>query len=137
MENEAVKYAGHLHILLWIFPALFFGAALVSDVLACLGRERALRIGHWLVILGVISSIPVITTGLAEAGNVNPEDYFLAKHRYLGIAVGVWGSLYAGLRISSMFWDLPLAAKHYAFLSMLMLALIWWTCDYGWLISRS
>jgi hypothetical protein len=81
-------------------------------------------------------SLPVITTGLAEAGNINPEDYILLKHRYLGIAVGVWGSLYAGLRISAMCWDLPLEAKHYAFLSMLMLALIWWTCDYGWLISR-
>lgn len=127
---------GQFHPIFLHFPIVLFVAALVTDILNYYGRSRAFSVGHWLIISGVIMCIPTIITGLAAAEAFDATDPFLEKHRYLGFATGIWGSLYAGLRISAMRWELPLAPKHYLGLSALLVALVWWTSDYGGLVTR-
>ena len=123
-----------LHRLLLYFPIFFFIAALVADILNYYGRNRWLVTGHWLIILGWIFCIPTIITGLTAMQGYDLNDYFVYQHRYLGYATGISASLYAGLRISVMIWKLPLRPIHYVVLSALMVALISWASDYGFLI---
>ena len=113
---------------------MLFTAALIADLFHYFGKKKALTVGHWLVILGVLSCMPTITTGLAAQGNFDPNDLIVQKHRYLGFVTGIAGSFYAGFRISAMIWKFPLKPIHYVFLSMLLLALVSWTSDYGALI---
>lgn len=128
--------ADNYHSLFVFFPIFFFTAALVADLFYYFGKTRALTIGHWLIIIGVISCMPAITTGLAAALSFDPTDYLIQKHNHLGFATGISGSFYAGLRISAMVWSLPIKPIHYVFLSMLLLALVSWTSDYGMLIKN-
>lgn len=132
----AEQAIGKLHTMLWIFPMLFFASALVADIFHYFGRKRGFTIAHWLVILGVISCIPVIITGLAAQTSFDPNSYLVAKHRFLGYATGIAGSFYAGLRISAMIWNLPLKPIHYVFLTFLLFALASWASDYGGLITH-
>lgn len=127
---------GQFHPIFLHFPIVLFTAALIADLLNYFGKKRAFVAGHWLIIIGVITCIPTIITGLAAEVNFNPNDYLLQKHRSLGFATGISGSLYAGLRISTILWNLSLKPIHYLFLSVLLVALVSWTSDYGGLITR-
>src|SRR5262245_15477474 len=135
MANEAetaiMHTIGQFHSLAVLFPIIIFTAVLICDLLYSFGKNKAFVIGHWLVIAGVISCMPAILTGLDAAPNFNPENNFLQIHRQLGFATGIASSLYAGLRISAMLWTLPISKNWYLFLSLLLLALVSWTCDYG------
>ena len=125
---------GKLHAFFIHFPMLLFTAALLADVLHYFGKLKTLTIGHWLVIIGVVMCIPTIITGVAAANGYASSDFFLERHRMLGYTTGICGSLYAGLRISYMIWKLPLQPFHFVFLSLLLIALVSWTGDYGSLI---
>lgn len=131
MEQQAIS---QYHSFFAHLPLILFTAALVTDLLNYFGKSKAFLAGHWLIILGVLTCIPTITTGLAAATPLDPAEYFLEKHRYLGFVTGISGSLYAGLRISAMLWQLPLKPGHYVWASILLVALISWTSDYGALI---
>jgi uncharacterized membrane protein len=124
----------HLHNI-WVYvPIFLFIGALIADIFNYYGRKHAFSFGNWLVILGWIACIPAIMTGLTAMQGYDLNDYFVSQHRYLGYATGVSASLYAGLRISAMIWKLPLKPVHYVVLSALMVALISWASDYGFLI---
>jgi len=127
---------GYYHATLFNFPLILFSTALGCDILFYYDKLRSLKWGHSFVVLGVIMCIPTIVTGLAASVNLDITDSILAKHRMLGYATGMFGSLYAGLRISAMWWDLPLLPKHYIGLSVMMVALISWCCDYGVLVAQ-
>lgn len=127
---------GQLHAMFVNFPIIFFTAALIADLFSYFGKKNALIAGHWLMIIGVVTCIPAIVTGLAAAIGFEPMNGFLEEHRYLGIATGISSSLYAGLRISAMLWSLPLKPLHYVFFSVMLVALVSWTSDYGGLITR-
>lgn len=126
---------GQFHSLSILLPIIIFTAVLICDLIHSFGKPRAFIIGHWLVIAGVIACMPAILTGLEAAKHFQPENDLLKTHSWLGFATGVSSSLYAGLRISAMLWNLPISKKWYLFMSMLLLALISWTCDYGILLS--
>lgn len=127
---------GKFHPLFLHFPIVLFTAALITDLLNYFGKTKAFIAGHWLVIAGVVTCIPTIITGLAAASSFDPTDYLIEKHRDLGFATGISGSLYAGLRISAMLWNLGLKPIHYVGFSVLLVALVSWTSDYGGLITR-
>jgi uncharacterized membrane protein len=127
-------YVGQYHALFWFLPVILFTAALIADLMHYYGKKRAFVVAHWLVIAGVVSCIPTLLTGIAAETSFAPGNVFLEQHRYLGFATGISGSLYAGLRISAMLWYLPLKPVHYVFLSLLLVALVSWTSDYGGLI---
>lgn len=129
------QFVGQFHAFFWYFPVVLFTAALIADVLYYRGKKRAFVIGHWLVIAGVVSCIPTLLTGLAAEASFDPGNYLIEKHRYLGFATAISGSFYAGLRISAMLWVLPLKPIHYVFLSLLLVALVFWTSDYGGVIA--
>lgn len=131
------QYVGQLHPIFWYFPLFFFSGALVADLFYYFDRPKAFIIGHWLIIVGVLSFIPTLITGSAAEVNYDAANFFVEKHRHLGFTTAIAGSFYAGLRISAMLWTLPLKAFHYAFLSMLMVAMILWTSDFGWLIHTA
>jgi uncharacterized membrane protein len=139
MNHEPIveQAMGQLHMLLWFFPMIFFITALIADIFYYFRWPDAVKIGHWLIILGALSCIPTITTGLAAAASFDPNEYLLQKHRYLGFATGIAGWLYAGLRISAMLWRLPILPKHYVFLSILLMALASWACDFGGLLEET
>jgi uncharacterized membrane protein len=126
---------GQFHSLSVLLPILLFTAVLVCDLLHSFGKRKAFIIGHWLVIAGVIACMPAILTGLEAAQHFKPENDLLETHSWLGFATGISSSLYAGLRISAMLWDLPISKKWYLDMSILLLALVSWTCDYGILLS--
>lgn len=126
----------HYHSIFAHFPLILFTAALVTDLLNYFGKSKAFAAGHWLIILGVLACIPTITTGLAAAVPLDPKEYFLEQHRYLGFVTAISGSLYAGLRISAMLWNLPLKPVHYVGASILLVALVSWVSDYGFLIPQ-
>lgn len=130
-----VETMSHYHSFFAHFPLILFTAALVTDLLNYFGKSKAFVAGHWLIILGVIFCIPTITTGLAEAAHLDPKEYFLEQHRSLGFATAISASLYAGLRISAMLWKLPLKPVHYVGASILLVALVSWASDYGFLIT--
>lgn len=125
---------GYYHSSVVYFPIILFVGALIADVCNYFGKTRALRIGHWLIILGLITCVPAIFTGsIAEIGfdSTNP---IVAKHRFLGFMTGVSASFYAGLRISAMWWKLNIPSAFYVGLSFLLVSLILWASDYGALI---
>jgi uncharacterized membrane protein len=133
----SVEKIGRLHLIFFYFPTILFTAALVCDIVNYyFNKPIALAIGHWMIIGAVVMCIPTIISGLAAASGMNPDDPILAKHTSLGYSTGVFGSLYAGLRIAAMNWPLNLKATHYIGLSVLMVALISWTSDYGALVSQ-
>ena len=127
---------GQFHPLFLHFPIVLFTAALITDLLNYFGKTHVFAAGHWLIIAGVIFCIPTIITGLEASLSFAPDNYLIEKHRFLGFATGITGSFYAGLRISAMLWKLPLKPLHYVFLSVLLVALVSWTSDYGGLITR-
>lgn len=127
---------GQFHSLAALLPIIIFTAVLICDLIHSFGKRKAFIIGHWLVIAGVIACMPAILTGLEAAQHFKPENDFLETHRWLGFATGVTSSLYAGLRISTMLWDIPISKKWYLVMSILLLALVSWTSDYGILLSN-
>ncbi|MBA3816960.1 MAG: hypothetical protein H0X29_10685 [Parachlamydiaceae bacterium] len=126
---------GQLHSLTVLLPILIFTAVLICDLIHTFGKPKALVIGHWLVILGLLACMPAILTGLEAAQHYRPESELLENHRWLGFATGISCSLYAGLRISTMLWKLPISKKWYLVMSVLLLALVTWTSDVGILLS--
>lgn len=131
------QFFGQLHSFFWYFPVILFCAALVADFFYYIGRPKALIVGHWLIIAGVLSCIPTLVTGMEAEVNFDPSNLFVEKHRHLGWATAISSSFYAGLRIAAMIWPLPLKPVHYLFLSLLLVALVSWASDYGWLIRIS
>ena len=125
---------GQYHSLFLYFPIVLFTGALGADLMNYFGKAKFLVVGHWLIIMGWVFCIPAIITGLSGATGFEPGSYLVEEHGNLGYATGISGSFYAGLRISAMLWKLPLKAIHYVFLSALLVALISWTSDYGFLI---
>jgi len=130
------QMVGQFHPIILHFPIVLFTAALVCDITYYFGKAEALNVGHWMIILAVITCIPTILTGLAAALPLDPNNPIVEKHRSLGYSTGIFGSLYAGLRIAAMAWEIPLKAVHFVGLSVLMVALVSWTSDYGGLITR-
>ncbi|HEV8051363.1 MAG TPA: DUF2231 domain-containing protein [Parachlamydiaceae bacterium] len=128
---------GQYHSLFLYIPIVLFTGALIADLLHYYGKNKFLSIGHWLIIVGVVFCIPTIITGLSAAAGFEAGNYLVEKHGYLGYAMGISGSMYAGLRISAMLWRLPLRPVHYVVLSGLLVALVSWTADYGFLILHS
>lgn len=126
---------GQYHSLAVLLPIMIFTAVVICDLLYSFGKHKAFIIGHWLVIAGVISCMPAILTGLEAAQHFKPENNLLESHRWLGFATGISSSLYAGLRISTMLWKLPISKNWYLFMSILLLALVSWTSDYGILLK--
>jgi uncharacterized membrane protein len=127
---------GQFHPLILHFPIVLFTAALICDLLNYIGVKKTLSVGHWLVITAVLMCIPTIITGLEAAESFDPNDAYIAKHRLLGYVIGVAGSFYAGLRIAAMRWHLHLNPALYAGISLVIVALVSWTSDYGGLITR-
>lgn len=132
-EQTMIEY----HNFFFHFPVILFTAALIADLFNYFGKTRAFTAGHWLIIAGLLTCIPTIITGLAAAPAFDSANIFLEKHRSLGFSTAISSSLYAGLRISAMIWALPLKPLHYVGFSILLVALISWTSDYGALITRS
>lgn len=128
------QFLSQLHLITIYIPIWLFTMGLICDLLNAFGKKWGLMAGHWLIILGALSCIPAIMTGLALAQNLDPKLPFLEEHRYWGYVTGTAASLYAGLRISAMIWKIPLRPRHYIALSLLMLALVILTCDYGLLM---
>lgn len=126
---------GQYHSLAALLPIILFTAALICDLVHSFGNRKAFIIAHWLIIAGVVACMPTILTGLEAAKYFKPENEFLATHRWLGFATGITTSFYAGLRISSMIWELPISKKWYLVMSILVLALVSWTSDYGVLLN--
>lgn len=135
VANPYEIMVGNFHSYIFYVPTILFMAALICDLFNYFGKQSAFIVGHWLIIFGTIFCIPTIVTGLSAALSHNPNDFFLIKHLHLGYATGISGSFYAGIRISSMYWNLPLLPIHYVWLSLLLVALISWTSDYGALIG--
>lgn len=133
---DALYVIGQYHPILLHFPIVLFVAALVTDILNYFGKPRALYVGHWLVIAGVVMCIPTILTGLAASTSFDANDSLIAKHKLLGFSTAICGSLYAGLRISVMRWHLYLRPVYYLMMSVLLVILVSWTSDYGGLITR-
>jgi hypothetical protein len=131
------EYIGQFHAIFSYVTLAFFLAAFIADLLNYFGRTKALAFGHWFIILGVLSCIPTLFTGIAAEESFTTTNFFLEKHISLGYTTAISASFYAGLRISAMLWSLPLKPLHYVFLSLLMVALVFWTLDYGWLIKLS
>jgi uncharacterized membrane protein len=128
--NESI---GSYHAFTAHFPVLFFAAALIWDLLYYFDKIRSPKGGHWLVIFGVIACMPVLFTGIAAAQHAQVQAPILAKHLSLGYMTAVGTSLYSGLRISDMWWHLEIPASMYIMIDIVMIALISWTADYGWL----
>ena len=130
------KFIGHYHATFFHILLALLIAALVSDILAYYGKLKSFTLGNCLIISALIVCIPSILTGIAASVNFNHTDYFYVKHQFLGYATGVSCSLYAGLRISAMWWKLPLLPIHYVILSIMMVALVLWTSDFGALLAK-
>lgn len=132
---ESENAFGQLHSIFLLFPIILFTAVLICDLTYGMGKEGALKVGHWLVILGLLFCIPTIITGQEAAKSFDPLTPNLPQHLFLGFATGFAASLYAGLRIAVMLWDLRIKSTIYIGLSVLMAALVSWTSDYGALIT--
>jgi len=137
LGSIAEQDIGQWHRFLFYFPLILFITAFICDILYYFGKNWAFTMGHWMVIFGVMMCVPTLATGLEAAQSFDPQNIFLIKHRFLGYATGVSGSLYAGLRISVMWWKQPIfLPSHYVGLSFLLVALVFWTSDYGGLLLR-
>lgn len=130
------QIVGQYHALFAIFPLVLFTGALICDLLNTFGKRKALVVGHWLIIIGVILCMPTLLTGLEAAKDFNPDNDLLSMHRKLGFATAISGSLYAGLRISVMIWKIYIRPNLYLGMSILLVALASWTSDYGLLLSN-
>jgi uncharacterized membrane protein len=136
LAQVSLEAITQFHVYFFYAPLVFFIAALVADIFNYFGYTRAFTIGHWLIIAGVVMCVPTIVSGQIAAYSFDESNPILAKHSYLGNAVGLCGSLYAGLRISTMLWKLPLLPVHYMGMSVLLVALIAWTSTLGGLITE-
>jgi uncharacterized membrane protein len=128
--NEMI---GSYHGITAHFPTVLFAAALICDLLYYFGKLSTLKSGHWLVILGVIACMPALFTGIVAAHEITTPSPVLAKHISLGYMTAIGTSLYAGLRISDRWWQLDVPASLYIMIDVVIIALISWTSDYGWL----
>jgi uncharacterized membrane protein len=137
MPAEATqRIIGEFHPILVHFPIVLFTAALFTDVLNYFGKNKAFTAGHWFVIAGFLMCAPTIASGLAASAAFDPANPLLIEHRFLAFTTAISSSIYAGIRISAMIWQLPLKPSYYVALSILLVALVSWTSDYGGLLSH-
>lgn len=128
---------GKFHPLFVHFPIVLFSCALISDVLYGINRKGAFYVGHWLIFGGTVMFIPTIVTGLYASESFDSQDPYLYLHKILGFASGIAGAAYAGIRWAAMRekWVFPPVV--YVILSLIVVSLIYWTSDYGGLLTRT
>lgn len=119
------------HAIALHFPIILLTGALIADMLNYFGVKGTLKIGHYLVILGLISCVPALYTGLLSAQTFNPNDALILHHRFLSITGAIFTSLYAGLRISFLYWKIQFNAIYYLILSVLLVLLFSWIRNSG------
>jgi uncharacterized membrane protein len=127
---------GQFHPLVLHFPIVLFTATLVCDMWAYFRRLENYSAGTWLLVAGLISCAPTLLKGLAASAGMDPDDIILAKHRTLAFTTASFASFYVGLRIALMWWKVDFPGSFYVGLSIIMVALVTWTADYGGLITR-
>ncbi len=144
MINPAILFAsaspleqaiGEYHIVFLHFPIVLFTLALICDLRSFFMRQEDLTWGTWFLIGGVIACIPTIFTGLAAGASLDPNP-ILEKHETLAYTTAISASAYAGFRIAAMRWKIAFPIAFYVAFSVLLVALVSWTADYGGLVVR-
>lgn len=131
--EEAV---GRFHPVVLHFPIALFTAALVCDLWSYIRKKEDYTVGTWFIVAGLVSCAPTLMTGLAAAESMDLENPILIKHRSLAFMTTAFASFYAGLRISALWWKFEVPGWFYAGLSVIMVAMVSWTADFGGLITR-
>jgi uncharacterized membrane protein len=128
---------GQFHPIFIHFPIVLFSCALICDVLYNMNKKGAFYVGHWLIIAGAILFIPTVVTGLYASNNFDSEDPYLFIHKILGISSAIAGIAFAFIRWAAMTekWVMPSLA--YVIISLIIVSMIYWTSDYGGLMTRS
>jgi len=127
---------GEFHPLLIHFPIVLFTAALICDLLAAWGKKGAFYTGHWMVFIGTLMCAPTILSGIYAADQFDPNNALVHTHKLLGYWTGAAGVIYSCLRIAAIAQKFIFPQSIYVGLSVILVALISWTGDYGGLITR-
>lgn len=126
---------GGFHPYLAFFPLMLFIGALVADIFYYMGKSKGFTAGHIFVILGWLSCIPVVVTGHFAILDFDATNAIVSEHQSIGYVTMWASSAYVGLRISAYLWNVPLLPIHYVGFSALMVAVVLWASNYGYLIN--
>lgn len=127
---------GQFHPIFIHFPIVLFSCVLICDVLYTMNKKGAFYAGHWLALAGAIMFIPTILTGLEAAESFDSQDHYLYLHKILGFSSGIAGITYAVIRLLALYNKLTLKPFAYLIISLIIVSLIYWTSDYGGLMTR-
>lgn len=126
LQISTDKILGTYHPLIAHAAILLFTLALVCDLIGWLGKERAISIGTWLIMLGATLCYPAIVTGSDAAKDLDPNLIFLKFHIKVGYGIVIYSSLYALLRLAAFFEYLKLHTLIYIILTLGLVYLSSW-----------
>lgn len=127
---------GSFHPVLVHFPIVLFTAALICDLLNGIGKKSALVVGHWMVIVGALSAIPTVLSGLEASEGFDANDALIYKHYVMGLITLSYGLAYGALRFYQQYKDVQWPPLAYVVLSVILVSCTSMTSDYGGLITH-
>lgn len=136
LHSDADHYLGVYHPLLVHFPIVLFILTLVGDLLNGVGKKHAFVMANWMLLGGVVMSIPTIFTGWEASESFVPNDPIVFKHMTLAFSTAAFALLYGLFRFYALKkqWNVPPLV--FIAISIILVTLTLWTSDYGSLLSH-
>ncbi len=124
---------GDLHPLFVHFPIALLFVALAIDLLYLFGKAQ--HPSHWFVIIAAAIAIPTVITGLLTSDEHMDNPYVLI-HRNWALVTLTYTVLHAFFRIYAMQSRKFISAYLFVVLSLINVALVTITAEYGGSITR-
>lgn len=134
-HNEEVQEwdPGDLHPLFVHFPIVLLFVALAIDLLYLFGKAQ--NPSHWFIIIAAAIAIPTVITGLLTSDEHMDNAYVLI-HRNWALTTLTYTVLHAIFRIYAMQSKKFFSAYLFIILSLINVALVTITAEYGGSITR-
>jgi uncharacterized membrane protein len=136
LHGNVDHYLGLYHPVLVHFPIVLFTLTLICDLLNGAGKVRAFKVANWMLLGGVVMSIPTIIAGWEASESFPPGDPIVQKHMILAFTTASFALLYGLFRYSMLLKQRSVPPLVFVALSIVLVTLTLWTSDYGGLLSH-
>lgn len=127
---------GAFHPILVHFPVVFFTLAVALDLWQYLTQDRTPSYySHWLYLLGALSLIPTIFTGIDESSN-KAETIYLHLHQSLAYFLAILVFTQTAIRLFYLKGLYFISNQYIVFLSVVIFLVVSLTGDVGGILSR-
>lgn len=130
------SWMGFWHPILVHFPIVLFTLALLFDLLFSLSKMASMSMGNWMLIGGTLFLIPNLITGFEARDAFPPDDPAVHSHMIRALIMSFYAFLYTAVRLYLQNKSMQLSPLVYVVSSLFLVALVYWTSDYGGVLSH-